>query len=89
MERGTLGSSHPIYLRTVAQIFPSKKAAVEDQRYFASTAGRNAIVTRFLGLYLNGTFEPRAVHVRRLAVKVDDSDALVFPSRRPRAPSSV
>ena len=84
VERGTLGSSHPTYLRTVAQVFPSANAAAEDQRYFSSEQGRNSIVARYLDAFLQGAFEPRGVQVRPLDVKEKDSAGLVFTFRAPK-----
>ena len=84
VERGTLGSSHPTYLRTVAQVFPSANAAAEDQRYFSSEQGRNNIVARYLDAFRQGAFEPRGVQVRPLDVKEKDSAGLVFTFRAPK-----
>jgi hypothetical protein len=78
VERGTLGGSRPTYLRTVAQVFPSAKAALEDQRYFSSEKGRHTIVARYLDAFLRGSSEPRALQVRALDVKGEDSAGLVF-----------
>ena len=84
VERGTLGASHPDYVRTVAQIFPSAKAAAEDQRYFWSAEGRETIVARYLESFLKGSFEPRDVQVRALPVKGTDSAGLVFTFDAPK-----
>jgi hypothetical protein len=84
VERGTLGASHPDYVRTVAQVFPSPKAAADDQRYFSSAEGRNTIVARYLEAFLKGSFEPRDVQVRALAVKGADSAGLVFTLDAPK-----
>jgi hypothetical protein len=84
VDRGTLGASHPNYLRTVAQVFPSPKAAAEEQRYFSSAEGRNTIVARYLEAFLKGSFEPRDVQVRALAVKGTDSAGLVFTFDAPK-----
>ena len=83
VDRGTLGSSHPTSLRTVAQVFPSAKAAAEDQRYFSSEKGRHAIVTQYLDAFLHGAFEPRGLQVRALDVKGDDSAGLAFSFQAP------
>jgi hypothetical protein len=84
VERGTLGSSHPTYLRTLAQVFPSARAAVEDQRYFSSEKGRRTIVARYLDSFLQGAFEPRGVQVRPRPVKGADSAGLVFSFQAPK-----
>jgi len=84
VERGTLGASHPIYLRTVAQIFPSVKAAAEDQRYFSSAEGRNTIVARYLDAFSQGAFQPRDLQVRTLAVRGADNAGLVFTFDAPK-----
>lgn len=84
VDRGTLGSSHPTYLRTVAQVFPSAKAAAEDQRYFASEKGRHAVVARYLDAFLQGAYEPRDVRVQALNVKGEDNAGLVFSFQAPK-----
>ena len=84
VDRGTLGSSRPTYLRTVAQIYASAKAAGEDQRYFSSEKGRSTIVARYLDALLQGSFEPRGLQVRGLDVKGEDSAGLVFTFEAPK-----
>jgi hypothetical protein len=84
VERGALGGSHPVYVRTVAQIFPSAQAAAEDQRYFSSAQGRNTIVARYLDSFPQGEFEPRAAEVRTLHVRNADSAGLVFSFDAPK-----
>ena len=71
-------------MRTVAQIFPSAKAAAEDQRYFSSAEGRDTIVARYLESFLKGSFEPRDVQVRALPVKGTDSAGLAFTFDAPK-----
>ena len=84
VERGTLGASHPNYLRTVAQVFPSTKVAADDQRYFSSAKGRNTIVARYLEAFLKGSFQPRDIQVRALAVKGAENAGLVFSFDAPK-----
>ena len=84
VEHGNIGSSRPMYLRTVAQIFPTTKAAAEDQRYFSSAQGRETIVARFLNAFLKGASKPQGVQVGALAVKGADNAGLVFSFQAPR-----
>ena len=84
VERGTLGASHPNYLRTVAQVFPSPKAAADDERYFSSAEGRNTIVAKYLEAFLKGSFEPRDVQVRALPWRESGRAGLVFTFDAPK-----
>ena len=63
--RGRLGSSKVFYLRTMAQVFPSVRAARGNQTLIASRSRR--VARRFLRAYFRKVaFRPRGISARAL-----------------------
>jgi hypothetical protein len=67
---GRLGRSRVFYLRTMGEVAETVRAAVREQRYFASDNGRASIAGRFLHRLYRGTgFTPGAVKTRPLSLR--------------------